>query len=815
MKPTTVKKTQIDLAVVRLAVLFIVSAGAVTGCGGGGGGGSGNSGGGTSTTLIKPVITWATPAAITCGQTLSSAQLNATANVAGTFSYSPAAGTLLAGGEQTLTAVFTPTDTTKYSTATATASVNVLGAAASVMNYKYSDWNGNWTFNANTLVTTGSVFTNPCPLIYQTANEPVSSNLTAVTPTYYYGAGLLSFNNGITINNTATGTIQAIATGDAGASTVGLWALSAATINNSGLIDAKVLSTDGSPLGISTYNGGGAVTITNAVGGTISATGPYAPQAVQMSWTGAQKLYNYGKILATSTGATNDPNPTGYQSYPIAINSFVANTDAPVYIENNGLLSTSAQGKTHVVDGKTISDLSNTITMWNNHSDVTIVNNGAVLGVDTAQANGVYFGANNANVNFKNTGSWVSQSKDPSNVGEMNVWLENDGGDNGTTGTMTFENSGVLASNASFALSIAGYGKAPWGSAYFTNSGTIVGGWLGIGWPGDVYFNNSGDILTALAWIGATNAAGQPVSNVQAVISGLPTINPVLSASENGTNTLTFNLTGTLQYVNGVAASGSSLAPYNPGSTGSIVVSGKTYKWAHFGTVTGTFTPAVTLAAGPTGLSASVVSNTTATLGWSKVTGASAYNVKRAVTSTGPYTTFGKAITETSYTDATAYASVDDYYYVVSAIVGGVETANSAEVALNHKKVTGTSIGTASTSNPIGNAFDSNLTTYYEGPDANNDWVGLDLGASATAIITRVGYTPRYDYASRMVGGVIQGANSADFSNAVTLYTITDRPIAGILTMADIANAASYRYVRYLGPSGSHSDVAELQFYHQ
>ncbi len=41
-----------------------------------------------------PVITWATPGAVTVGAALSSSQLDATANVAGTFTYSPAAGTM-------------------------------------------------------------------------------------------------------------------------------------------------------------------------------------------------------------------------------------------------------------------------------------------------------------------------------------------------------------------------------------------------------------------------------------------------------------------------------------------------------------------------------------------------------------------------------------------------------------------------------------------------------------------------------------------------------------------------------------------------
>jgi uncharacterized repeat protein (TIGR03803 family) len=71
-------------------------------------------------TPATPVVTWTPPAAIVSGTPLSSLQLNATANVDGSFDYSPAAGTVLDQGSQTLSVTFTPTDTLRYTTATAT-----------------------------------------------------------------------------------------------------------------------------------------------------------------------------------------------------------------------------------------------------------------------------------------------------------------------------------------------------------------------------------------------------------------------------------------------------------------------------------------------------------------------------------------------------------------------------------------------------------------------------------------------------------------------------------------------------------------------
>jgi YVTN family beta-propeller protein len=88
--------------------------------------------GSVSLTVNKatPSITWATPAAITYGTALSSTQLNATASyngatLAGTFAYLPVSGTVLGAGSQTLSATFTPTDTTDYATATATVTLTV------------------------------------------------------------------------------------------------------------------------------------------------------------------------------------------------------------------------------------------------------------------------------------------------------------------------------------------------------------------------------------------------------------------------------------------------------------------------------------------------------------------------------------------------------------------------------------------------------------------------------------------------------------------------------------------------------------------
>ncbi len=74
----------------------------------------------------NPVITWNDPADITFGTPLGSSQLNATADVPGTFVYSPPAGTVLSAATgRTLTVTFTPSDAANFNTVIDTATINV------------------------------------------------------------------------------------------------------------------------------------------------------------------------------------------------------------------------------------------------------------------------------------------------------------------------------------------------------------------------------------------------------------------------------------------------------------------------------------------------------------------------------------------------------------------------------------------------------------------------------------------------------------------------------------------------------------------
>ena len=134
----------------------------------------------------------------------------------------------------------------------------------------------------------------------------------------------------------------------------------------------------------------------------------------------------------------------------------------------------------------------------------------------------------------------------------------------------------------------------------------------------------------------------------------------------------------------------------------------------------------------------------------------------------------------------------------------------------------GTVIGTAGTynikagNNTIANAFDGNITSFFDAPaHGTGDWVGLDLGAPQ--FISAIAFVPRTNYENRMIGGVFQGSDTPDFSSGVVDLTAPITTYPGdrfnTIVVQPIAVGPAYRYVRYLSPDKGFGNINELEFY--
>jgi alpha-L-fucosidase len=154
----------------------------------------------------------------------------------------------------------------------------------------------------------------------------------------------------------------------------------------------------------------------------------------------------------------------------------------------------------------------------------------------------------------------------------------------------------------------------------------------------------------------------------------------------------------------------------------------------------------------PASLSATA-GNAQVALSWSAVSGASGYNVKRATTSGGPYTTIGWMLSSTSLTD-TAVSVGSAYYYVVTAVNGVAESAASSEAS-----ATVLSPPSSPPGNVVATASDSQTTLSW------------DPVSSATSYIVRRALTSNgaYETLATVTGA---GYTDAGLSNGTTYYYV-------------------------------------------
>lgn len=157
-----------------------------------------------------------------------------------------------------------------------------------------------------------------------------------------------------------------------------------------------------------------------------------------------------------------------------------------------------------------------------------------------------------------------------------------------------------------------------------------------------------------------------------------------------------------------------------------------------------------------------------------------------------------------------------------AAIYSIIQESTVPEEPALSDKLTGTVIGSqysvdysngsqSTTVNKKDNVFDGDHETFFASYDRSRTWVGLDLGEKH--IITKVGWAPRLDHESRVELALFEGANEADFSDALPIHIVKDPGENNTMHYAEVDCSRGFRYVRYVSPNDARCNLAELEFF--
>jgi len=234
-----------------------------------------------------------------------------------------------------------------------------------------------------------------------------------------------------------------------------------------------------------------------------------------------------------------------------------------------------------------------------------------------------------------------------------------------------------------------------------------------------------------------------------------------------------------------------------------------------------------TAAAVPANLAATA-GNAVVTLTWTASSGATAYNIKRATTSGGPYTQLAQlaAPTSTSYTD-TSVTNGTAYYYVVSALDAAGESVNSAQASATPEAPGVPPAAPTNLTATAGNAVVTLTWTASSGATAYNVKRATTSGGPYTQLAapTSTGYTDSsvtngtaYYYVVSALDAAGESANSAQASAtpeapsvppaAPTNLTATAGNAQVSLTWSASSGATSYHVKRSTINGGPYTQIA-------
>ncbi|MEA3150973.1 MAG: hypothetical protein QOD56_1912, partial [Gammaproteobacteria bacterium] len=219
-----------------------------------------------------------------------------------------------------------------------------------------------------------------------------------------------------------------------------------------------------------------------------------------------------------------------------------------------------------------------------------------------------------------------------------------------------------------------------------------------------------------------------------------------------------------------------------------------------------------------------VAGNAQVSLTWTAIAGTTSYHVKRATTNGGPYAQVA-ASTAASHADLNLVNGTV-YYYVVSAVVGGAEGANSAPVSakpaapITIPAVPTALVATAGISQiTLGWQASTGATAYYVKRATVSGGPYVVIGAPTTAAYADTGLDPglTFYYVVSAVNGAGESANSAEASGTPIAPAVLAAVPTGLVAAAGVSRvnmiwvastgAATYNVKRSTATGGPYTTI--------
>jgi hypothetical protein len=495
------------------------------------------------------------------------------------------------------------------------------------------------------------------------------------------GAGVLSANStsvsfgNVVVGSTAT---QSVTVTNTGTATVNV---SAATITGAAYTVMGGDPTGSIPVGQSiTVKIQFAPTTTGAISGSIVITSTAANPTLTIPLSGSG--------VTTQAQLTISPSPVAFNSVNVGSNS-----TQTVTLTNAGNAALNITGVSITGTGYTMNLTAPTTISAGANSKFTVTftptSSGSAAGSVSITSNAP---GSPATLPLSGTGVQAQISANPASVAFSNVVIGNSNSQsiklqNNGNATLTFSNialagTGMTVAGLSTSTTIAAGGNASFDAVFTPTSATTVNGSITLttnGAPSPLVINLSGTGVTATELL-AANPTSLSFGNVNVNSSSQMTS----ALTNNGNSSVT--ISGVTVTGAGFSASGvSNGTVLTPGQSATLTV---TFAPAAAGTVSGASVSVASNATGsPTTIALSGAGQTphSVALSWtaSVTPGVNGYNVFRATTSGGygPTPLNPSPVSAAAYTD-TNVVSGQQYFYVVTALEGGVSSADSKEISV-------------------------------------------------------------------------------------------------------------------------------------